>query len=93
MQVHSDYLEDQKPEEKRSWNLLNLFVAGFIFFAIAYPMPTQSKLGFLSPFLVGLLGLLLILYFFKNKTLVYWNKYALKIFALPHFLFLLFLIL
>lgn len=86
MQFHSGQVVNPKAGGNRYWNLLNFTFAVFIFFAIAYPMPTESKVGFLSPFLVGILGFILTLNFFKYKTVVYWNKYVLKICVVFSFL-------
>lgn len=79
MQANSDKPLIQNYTEKKSWNLLNISFAVFIFFAIAYPMPTQSKLGYLSPLIVGLLGCFLILNLARLQTVFYWNTYVFKI--------------
>ncbi len=87
MPVNSDNLLNLSLTEKTHWNLLNVLFAAFLFLAIAYPMPTQSKLGFISPMIVGVLGLFLLLYFLRFQIILYWNTYVLKMFIA--FLFLL----
>ena len=79
MQVNSDKPLIQNFTEKKGWNLLNISFAVFIFFAVAYPMPTRSNLGYISPLIVGLLGCFLFLNLAKRQTILYWNKYVFKI--------------
>jgi len=87
MPDNSDNLLNSSLTEKTQWNLLNVLFAAFLFLAIAYPMPTQSKLGLISPLTVGVLGLFLLLYFLRFQVILYWNTYVFKMFIA--FLFLL----
>jgi hypothetical protein len=79
MQVNSEKLLIQNSAEKESWNLLNISFAVFIFFAVAYPMPIRSNLGYISPLIVLLLGLFLILNLVRFQTVFYWNTYVFNI--------------
>lgn len=79
MQVNAGKPLIQNYTERKGWNLLNISFAVFIFFAIAYPMPTQSRLGYLSGLIVLLLGLFLIPNLVRCQTVFYWNKYVFKI--------------
>ena len=48
----------------------------FIFFAPAYPMPTASKFGFISPFLAGVLFLILLIRLKLGMSEIYLSSLA-----------------
>ncbi len=79
MQANSNKFLIQDYSEKKSWSLLNISFAVFIFFAIAYPMPTKSYLGYLSPLIAVLLGCFLMLNLATRQIAFYWNRYVFKI--------------
>jgi len=58
---------------------VNIFFTAFIFFAPAYPMPTLSALGFLSPGLVAFLAILMVFVLLTFQASLYWNKFASRI--------------
>jgi O-antigen ligase len=51
----------------------------FIFFAPAYPMPTASKFGFISPFLAGVLFLILLIRLKLGMSKIYLSSLAIII--------------
>ena len=64
------------PSEKLDWNALNTVFAGFLFFAVAYPMPSQSSYGFISPLLAGFLIPFMLVNALTGRTIFYWNRYV-----------------
>jgi O-antigen ligase len=64
------------PSEKPEWSALNIVFAGFLFFAVAYPMPSQSAYGFISPMLAGFLIPFMLVNALTGRTIFYTNRYV-----------------